>query len=353
MTRIIHLIPSLDTPQGLHERRLAKELRILARGRADGAKNYPASEETQQTEIELSILTHRCSRRSTSSGQWLTRRLKDIAKAVSDRAPSEVERDYASPIEEARFEIARLRDERRDDLAASCDARCACGSASCATSSARTGSPIAPRAYPPKIVRVWRGRFCSSSVASRAWRTSRSLRTISDFGGAGGAARRLSFALGNFFIGFVVIGALGLRYAGHVRLRQAARRRLAILLGGGGGRVYNAYIAEYREVLRLGTGRAADGTDPGGPASPDVWTGMVADPTGFLNTDQGPLLFLIGMRSASSSSPSRAMLLYSDRYPGYKPVDKAFREQPRPTSSDAKLEFRDAASADRGRAGSG
>src|ERR1700730_17439641 len=94
---VTRLIPFADNPIGLQERRLIRSLKVRQRGRMDGRRNHPATDETQLSETEQRISAAFDNAANELRQAWVDRWRKSSSK-IDSLAFNAWEEDYDSPI---------------------------------------------------------------------------------------------------------------------------------------------------------------------------------------------------------------------------------------------------------------
>jgi len=304
MTLITRLLPAFDDALTLQERALSRELQLVARARADGARNHPPTEETDTSEIENTLLA-RGQHAIDDAAQWLKRRFAERAKAVLDLAPTPAERDTDALEAEARFALAKLREENRDrfEALALTEAAARMELRKFQRDNRLTRSAHYAR-HPILVVGLVAVMLAVESILNMG-----AFAEASNYGLVGGWLKAIGYSAVNAILGYIVTGSLGLRSALHV---APIRRAMGIGLTAIGVTMivgFNAYIATERAILA---------TQPDSLDLIGTFTRLSTDPTGFLNVTDATRLFVAGLAFAMIFTIKGFAAF--DRYPGYRHV---------------------------------
>lgn len=327
MTLITRLFPSFDSALALNEKRLTRELGLVAHARANGAQNHPSTDREEPTEIEVKILT-RGQHAIDETAQWLRRRIALHTKAVRELLPTPAERDPEAKVDEAEFELVRLRDDSRDNLTALAQADAA---ALRELRKFRADNRLTRNAY--YLPTILAAGLSTIALVGESLLNARIFAEVSPLGTFGGWVTAFLYSVINFVLGFVVTGAIGLRYTMHVRWSRRILGLIVTLWGAAAIVGYNAY---------LGTHRAALEADPGGESLGRTLATLVADPAGFLNSPEAFQLFVTGLVFALIFTIKGYAAF--DPYPGHKRVHKQHVDA-RKALETGKVRFRRAAKA--------
>ncbi|WP_291208741.1 hypothetical protein [Hyphomonas sp.] len=310
MTVVRHIVPDFRSTLSVAEDYLWKKLRVSDAGREDGLRNHPAADATEMSKTQVDIISH-IRGEIEKIVQWQTARHAETAEALLAHRPTEEEQDYAGLIGKASYELARHSRQESDEVVlARTRMRASARHLRAFRHENRLHRDARSSDWRKVLALVLAVLFVETVINSQLFASA------SPTAWVGGASLALMFAFVNLLIGFVVIGAFGLRHTTHVKFSKRILGWTVVVAGTGIGFAYNAWVAVYREAIRL---------NPLGNSFEETLRLISEDPVQSMLSDQGPVLFLLGCASLILFS-IEGYILYKDQYLGHHDVTKAAAE---------------------------
>jgi hypothetical protein len=234
-------------PDGAYRGRLAKlkhELQIEKRANEDGRNNTPATSDLEPSGVER-LIDHRFVTNADAIKQahWrgLTGALDRIAKCIPQKLEPKA---VADAVELA---IVRIRDRARPKLIARRKRERDCsrnlkGFQSANGLKHRSASYSLP--WPMKLLFWVTLAIAIDAILNGAFFAERNPEYW-----RGGVTQALAFSVVNVLLGYVLLGLIAARYAGHIVVWKRIAGVACVIFAVVAGIVWNCYVGHYRELL--------------------------------------------------------------------------------------------------------
>lgn len=302
-----------DLADGLRPKfaRLAKELRLVERARAEGVENRPNAADRDLDEPQKQVVAEMQAGANLLK-QFLANQLHDARQKIQSRIPQPIEVDLV--MAEVHSRVAETKLSERDELEARRlverrklrDLRKFRQDHGLSREAAYADDWWMPTALLLALT-------VGEGIANAALFTE----TV-ETGLVGGLGLAMLVGAINVLLGFVVTGLFGLRLINRVERWLRVLGGGLVLIGAGAGLMWNLMVARYRDGVER---------NPGAPILDQLLPATPAELFTFSSLESWALLLLgcvIFLIAALKGRGGRGS--FADPYPGYRAVDLAHRE---------------------------
>ena len=297
--------------------RIERELHVKQRARDNGRNNLPAATDAEPDVVQQHIID-RFGTGLDSLKQALWNRLKGAHDLIAQRIPQKLEPQAIADAAElaikrerdrARNPLIGLRKQERDRWRDYCRFR---------SENQLTGrSASYPQPWPPVKLAFW----IVFALVIESLFNGMIFAQANANGLEGGVVQAVAFSAVNIVLGFVFLGFIAARYAGHAMIWKRIAGIAGVVLAITSGVIFNLFVAHYREIIER---IPLDQIDALSRTSyVDAATHMREHPFDF-TTWQAIVLFVIGL--AIFIVLAAKGYHADDTYPRYGHHDRAYKK---------------------------